>query len=196
MSFRVPQSQQRLEEESFWQVWHRRTRTRSAKKQAQGKVLHSVDFIRTNFMSFPDAPHSLFYKHHKHWPLLALMCLTKFLCKLARNRWMMFLLYTCICLIAKHGDCEMSFPFSRVFLYLTWSEERFSCVLFHCFPTALFSRLQYVTCFMKKNLKLLDVQDRCMSSIKFCRVAKKHFCFSAVRIQKSSVMLQLCGHLT
>lgn len=96
MSFRVPQSQQCLEEESFWQIWPRRTR--SAKKQAQGKVLHSVDFIRTNFMSFPDAPYWLFYKHHKHWPLLALMCLIKILCKLAMNRWMMFLLYRCICL--------------------------------------------------------------------------------------------------
>lgn len=56
---------------NFWQIWP--VRTRSAKAQAQRKVLHATDFIRTNFMSFPDASHWLFYKHHKHWPLLALM---------------------------------------------------------------------------------------------------------------------------
>lgn len=69
-----------------------------SKKQPQGKVLNSVDFIKTNFTSFWDVPHWLFYKHHKHWPLLALICLTKIPCKLAANRWMMFFLYTCVCL--------------------------------------------------------------------------------------------------
>lgn len=94
--FQSATAQPCLEEESFGQVWQRGTR--SAQTQARGKVLHSVDFIRTNFTRFPDAPQWLFYKHHKHWPLLALMCLIKILCKLAMNRWMMFLHYTCTCL--------------------------------------------------------------------------------------------------
>lgn len=184
-----------LEEESFWQNWPRRTR--SAKSSLRERC-YTVNFLSTSFTSFPDVPHCLFYKHHKHWPLLALICLTKIPFKLAANRWMMFFFCTCICLRLLRQRFWNEFPFFKeiwIELYLNWSEE--------CFY-ASFSIVVPQSCIIGYNMSVAlwrRIWEYKMSKIGVCgllisAVTKSHFCSSAIRIQKSSVMLQLCGHLT